>query len=258
MVSMSETVRNHLQSLTVQPVELSQVQIPDGNVGRDPQRTRGRTLPARTLHGGGQICRVGGHIGRCEKKRSNGRRRRLHTWRWPNWWERAVRATDARGSECERDDDTTPRWNFADVSKPSAASQTWTLSAQGLSQLKGCQTASANTCSQFLTDWKHGAGLWSMPSIMASAGWVVLSDHAHAVCPAPMGNSGLHAPVDSGRCARTFGDTGGAGVPKMARRQSQTRSCLSVNAILRSHHTQPEIGYCHISNNSQHAWVSWT
>ena len=37
--------------------------------------------------------------------------------------------------------------------------------------------ASANTCSQFLTDWKHGAGLRSMPSIMASAmvGWCFLT-----------------------------------------------------------------------------------
>ena len=54
--------------------------------------------------------------------------------------------------------------------------------------------ASANTCSQFLTDWKHGAGPRSMPAIMVGDGWVALPDHADAVSPTrPMGcNSGLH------------------------------------------------------------------
>ena len=69
-------------------------------------------------------------------------------------------------------------------------------------------------------------------------------------------------PTDSGRCARTFAD-GGAGVPKMARRQSQTwASCLSANACVSPGRTMRNqklalVG-AHINSNSQHAFVSST
>ena len=157
------------------------------------QRTRGRNpsypelQPARTLHDGGQIRRVGGHIGRYEKKGSAGDgdvctvgsgTAARQPW-WPCWWkersgQRTVPVQSLRGTATQRQDETSP----AIVSKPSAACHTWALLAEDLSRRSHLDPpASANSCSQFLTDWKRGAGSPSMPSIMASAmvGWRFLT-----------------------------------------------------------------------------------
>ena len=146
-----EAVRNDLQSSTVQPVELSQIQIPDENVGRDPRSclpahlccsaldgetppTQNPSLRARCTMvakyvelaatsryekkgatGDGDVCTVGGGTAAWQSS-------------WPYWWgERSGQRTpeghvatstwpvqSLRGTATQHQDGTFP----ADVSKP--------------------------------------------------------------------------------------------------------------------------------------------
>ena len=150
------------------PLNSPKSKIQDENVWSRPsllppctpvlQRSRGRTpsypkpQPARTLHDGGQICRVGGHR-QVREERGNGRRRRLHSRRRNGCAAffvallvgRAIRAADARGlccdlntvrSESEKDGHTTSRWNFScRCLEASCCLPNLGLSAQGLPQL---------------------------------------------------------------------------------------------------------------------------